>query len=234
MNNTVLQLKIKERLNKLASLDYDNFECWQIAEAFNKAQIEWVRTQVHGHNTYKEGDESSRLMIDDLQLLIKESPLTYTSTDEYFETELIPADYLYYKRFDLKVIANCCPTPALMLVYLAEQANVNNLLTDSFRNPSYKWGETFAVLGANRARVFKEADWQVDTLNLVYYRKPREVVFTGCVNLNTGAVSAVDVTCEFKDDIAELIVEGACAILAGDIESMNQYQRAASNLQRNN
>ena len=60
-----------QRLNKLASNDYDNIECWQIIEAFNKAQIEWCRRQLHGNNMYKEGDEMHlRRRIDDLQLLL--------------------------------------------------------------------------------------------------------------------------------------------------------------------
>ena len=50
MNNNTIQIKIKERLNKLDSLDYDNIECWQIVEAFNKTQIEWCRRQLHGGN----------------------------------------------------------------------------------------------------------------------------------------------------------------------------------------
>ena len=57
MLNSTIQIKVKERLNKLDSLDYDNIECWQIVEAFNKVQIEWARRQLHGGNIYKEGDE---------------------------------------------------------------------------------------------------------------------------------------------------------------------------------
>ena len=72
MNNNLLQIKIKQRLNKLASLDYDNIECWQIQEAFNKAQIEWTRRQLHGLNSKKEGAEQSINTIDDLQVLLKQ------------------------------------------------------------------------------------------------------------------------------------------------------------------
>ena len=53
MNNSLLQIKIKERLNKLDSDDYENISCWQIQEAFNKAQREWVRRQVNGINVEK-------------------------------------------------------------------------------------------------------------------------------------------------------------------------------------
>ena len=60
MENSTLLLKLKQRLNKLDSQDYDNIECWQFVEAFNKAQIEWCRRNLHGGNMYKEGDELSK------------------------------------------------------------------------------------------------------------------------------------------------------------------------------
>ncbi len=71
MNNNLLQIKIKQRLNKLASLDYDNLECWQIAEAANKAQLEWMRRQLYAINVRKEGTEQSAGLVDDLQRLMK-------------------------------------------------------------------------------------------------------------------------------------------------------------------
>jgi hypothetical protein len=61
MLNSTIEIKVKQRLNKLDSQDYDNIQCWQIVEAFNKAQVEWVRRQLHGTNAFKEGDESSYL-----------------------------------------------------------------------------------------------------------------------------------------------------------------------------
>jgi hypothetical protein len=70
MTNAELQIKVKERLNKLASLDYDNFECWQIVEAFNKAQLEWIRRQVIGANQLQSGEGSTNVNYDDLQKLI--------------------------------------------------------------------------------------------------------------------------------------------------------------------
>ena len=100
MNNAALQLKIKQRLNKLASNDYDNIECWQIVEAFNKAQVEWVRRQLHGNNIFKEGDESSKRRVDDLQILLTQQLLFGTDQPEYFRSEELPEDYLQFKRVD--------------------------------------------------------------------------------------------------------------------------------------
>jgi hypothetical protein len=70
MLNSTITIKIKQRLNKLDSQDYDNLECWQIVEGFNKAQVEWTRRQLHGINILKEGDEQSTRRKDDLQVLL--------------------------------------------------------------------------------------------------------------------------------------------------------------------
>ena len=71
MLNSAITIKLKQRINKLDSQDYDNIECWQVVEAFNKAQLEWCRRQLHGNNMYKEGDEMSKRRIDDLKQEIR-------------------------------------------------------------------------------------------------------------------------------------------------------------------
>ena len=70
MLNSTITIKVKERINKLDSQDYDNIECWMIVEAFNKAQVEWTRRQLHGINQVREGDEQSTRRKDDLQILL--------------------------------------------------------------------------------------------------------------------------------------------------------------------
>ena len=88
MNNSTLQITIKQRLNKLSSNDFDNIECWQIVEAFNKAQVEWVRRQLHGNNMYREGDEMSKRRIDDIgKLLEEELQEGKLTADEYEMTK---------------------------------------------------------------------------------------------------------------------------------------------------
>jgi len=233
MNNSILQLKIKQRLNKLASNDYENLEGWQIIEAFNKAQIEWVRRQLHAGNVYREGDEGSKRRIDDLQLLLLQVPLFGTQTLLYFESNLLPTDYLEYKRVSTFAKTECC-NPETMTVYLAEEANVDELLDDQFRTPSYEWGETFCTLMGNKIRIYTNNQFDVVNPNLTYYRKPRYIQIINVVDPYTGLVSPTDVTCEFKDDIVELLIDEAASIIAGDIESVNQFSRGTQNSERNN
>lgn len=225
MNNNVLQIKFKERINKRSSLDYDNIECWQIAEAFNKAQIEWVRRQIRGINQKKEGDESTKMSIDDLQILLNPIPIPITGTQrgDYFLTEVLPDDYLYYKSVNADAKTDCCPIRPLR-VYLGEVANEPDYLRDMHKKPSAKWGHTFATISGNRIKIFTQNEFEIANSSLYYYRKPREISFTNCVSMSTGAPT-LDVESEFKDDIVEIIIDEACSILAGDIESLNQYQR---------
>jgi hypothetical protein len=233
MNNAALQLKIKQRLNKLASNDYDNIECWQIVEAFNKAQVEWVRRQLHGNNLYKEGDEGSKRRVDDLQILLNQTRLYGNDRIKFFESRPLPADYLQYKRVDAYAKSECCPERGIT-VYLAEEANADQLLRDMYRQPSFEWGETFCTIMGNRIRVYTDNKFDLSNCNLTYYRQPRRIEIAGCVDPYTQAASAQDIICEFKDDIVELLIDEAVSILAGDIESMNQFQRGTQTAERNN
>jgi hypothetical protein len=232
MNNAQLRLKVAERLNKLASSDYDNIECWQIAEAFNKGQLEWVRRQTLGVNARQTGEEGSKMALDDLQVLLTQVPLSLTPSAGHADTAPFPQDYLYFKRLAAQAESDCCP-PRAMTVYLASEADVDVLLSDELRAPSLEWGETFCTLRAGRARLYTAGRFTLASATLHYYRSPRPVAFSGCVDLATGLVSQTDVACEFKDDVAELLVDECVAILAADTESMAQYQRARQSLAQN-
>jgi hypothetical protein len=234
MNNTTLQLKIKQRLNKLASNDYDNFECWQIVEAFNKAQIQWVRRQLIGMNAEKQGDEQTTRKIDDLQNLLKEIPVDLYPKNLYQETDLFPSDYLQFKRINANARKECCENPAdITVTYLAEEQNVPVFLQDFLRRPSFEWGETFCTMMGDRIRIYNNNDFEVVNCHLMYYRNPVMIQIEGCTDPYTLQVSANNVICEFADNIVEVLIDETVQILAGDIESMNQYSIAKNSGEEN-
>jgi hypothetical protein len=232
MNNNLLQIKIKQRLNKLASFDYDNIECWMIQEAFNKAQLEWVRRRLHGLNASREASEQSVTIVDDVQVLLKEVSLGSIVKDKYIESDSIPSNFLHFVRVSANAKTDCCPKRALS-IYQAEEANVDILLADNFKSPSFDWAETFCTIAADKLKLYTNNQFAIEDIKLTYYRLPRDVQFNGCTNISTGAVFTADQTCELKEDICEILADEAAAILAGDIESMNQYQREVQNAQRN-
>ena len=234
MENSTLLIKLKQRLNKLDSNDYDNIECWQFIEAFNKAQIEWCRRNLHGGNMYKEGDELSKKRIDDLQPLLIELSLTGTSTNTYFESNNFPVErYLEFKKVTSQAKDECCE-PRSMTVYLAEEANVPLLLRDPLKNPDFEWGETFCTMLNNTIRIYRNSNFDIVNPILTYYRKPILIQVQGCVDPYTGQLSNSNVNCEFKDDLVEVMLDDTAALIAGDIENIYQQQRGTQAAERNN
>ncbi len=233
MNNQTLQIKLKQRLNKLASNDYDNIECWQVVEAFNKAQVEWVRRQLHGNNMFREGDEMAKRRIDDLQILLEETNLPGVQLDNFFESTAIPANYMEFKRISAFATSECCPEPRSMTVYLAEEANVDLLMRDPLKRPDYDWGETYCTWIGDDVRVYRR-DFNITDVNLTYYRQPTLIEIAGCQNPYDGTTTFVDVEADFKDDIMEVLLDETAAVIAGDIENFNQYQTNQQDAERNN
>jgi hypothetical protein len=234
MLNSTLQLKVKQRLNKLDSQDYENLECWQIIEAFNKAQIEWVRRQIMGRNMSQEGAEQTVRKVDDLQNLLTPVPLTSISAGAYYETEPLPSNYLEFHKIDIEATKdNCCTEPKKMIVYLVEEANSSILQRDELRQPNFEWGETFCTIVNNRIRVYTNSDFTVSSITLLYYRKPINIQIIGCGDPYTGLISATDISCEFRDDITEILIDSAASIMAGDIESFSQQSRTSQSSETN-
>jgi hypothetical protein len=232
MQNSVLVIKVKQRLNKLDSQDYDNIECWQVVEAFNKAQVEWVRRQLHGINIVKEGDEQSTRRIDDLQLLLGTITIPFIQGDISSYSDL-PTNYLQWKRVDVTAKKGCCDDRR-MSVYLAEEGNLNQLLFDNAKRPSFEWAETFATLKNNKVNVYTNNEFDISSGALTYYRQPVRIEILGCVDPYTSTQTTTNVECEFKDDIVELLIDEAASVLAGDIESGNQFSRGTETAERNN
>ncbi len=231
MNVNLIPLKIKERLNKLDSNDYDHFHCWQYVEAFNKAQLEWVRRQLHGGNIYKEGDESTKRRIDDLQILLERQFLDKKDvTKEKIEFGTLPTDYMEYKRLDVKAKADCGIEK--MNSKLVEEANVNEYLRDWTLRPSFEWRETFHTMRGNHFYVYTDTTFEIENVELTYYRKPLDISLTGCETI-TGEDNG-DINPEFKDDIVELLIDEAVSILASDIESPNQIISSSNRVNKNN
>ena len=232
MLNSTITIKMKQRLNKLDSQDYDNVTCWQVVEAFNKAQVEWARRQLHGINVVKEGDEQSTRRKDDLQKLLIKEPLAAAKKDIYYEGN-IPADYLQWKRVDIYAKKDCCD-PRRMTVYLAEEGNLNQLLRDKSKQPNFEWAETFATLIDDTVHMYTNGEFEISDAFLTYYRQPVKIQITGCSDPYTGVITTTEVECEFKDDIIELIIDEAVSILAGDMESGNQFSRTQESAERSN
>jgi hypothetical protein len=233
MKNATIKVKVKQRLNKLASNDYDNIMDWQIVEAFNKGMIDWCRRQIQGTNLSKTGNESTNRRVDDLQPIITHEPLTLGKKDGFYASNIFPKDYFQWKRISAKFKKDCCPARRGM-IYLAEEGNVDELLRDVNKNPNFEWAETFCTLSGNVIRVYTDNKFDIEDVVLTYYRQPKRIQIKGTVNPYTTEATLEEVECEFHDDVIELLIDECVKIISGDIESITANQLAEQSVEQNN
>lgn len=221
-----LLVKLKTRINKLDSHDYDNLETWQLLEAYNRSQLLFVRQNLHGGNMYKEGDEASKRRIDDFSRLIVSYVPTLVKKKNYYEFNLPIKDYMVFKRLD--VIAKSCDCEGVLVTYLGEEANVNNYLSNSLLRPSFLWRETFFTMSDGKIKIYNgwedHEEFEIKDCVLHYYRYPVNVAKGGHYSLEQQGIAPVDIHPEFADDVVETIISFTAAIISGDIKDDFGFQ----------
>lgn len=231
MKAEIVKLEIKQRLNKLDSNDYDNLMCWEIRDAYNKAQLEFTRRNLHGGNQYREGAEQSTTRVDDFQTLITSINMSGQNNVLYYETEDLPSNFLRHSRISATAGNDCCPQKRIT-VTLKEDSNVDVLLEDDTINPNFKWSSTFATYSGDKVRVYTDDKFVIQSVELSYYRKPREISFDNCEDINGNLRGNVDP--ELKDDLVHLIINEAADILARDLENYDRAQSLGQKTEQNN
>ena len=192
---------------------------------------EFSELEIGKGRVLKEGDEGSTRRKDDLQVLLNTQSLTVTDKEYYYFANL-PENYMQWKRVDVYAKQECCEKRR-MTVYLAQEGDLNVLLRDKAKQPNFEWGETFCTMQQNTIRIYHR-DFNVVSPILTYYRRPRMIEILNCTDPYTQVASPADVTCEFKDDVVELLIDEAVSIVAGDIELASQTIRGSQSAEKNN
>lgn len=221
MSPQTVVIKTRLRLNKSHSSDYDNILDYAVVEAVNKAAKEWCRRVIYGINQEQSGSEETTQRIDDLQFLLKSQSLKGKNHKNYFETNTLPQDYFAYSRITPYGHNETC-SAVKFKSHLREEANMTVLLEDDFWRPDFEWRQTLHTIVGNKIRVYTNNEFKIDDVELLYYRFPKEMDIEGYTH-ETGREST-NVDLEFKDDIAEIIIDEAVAIIAGDIEAINSFE----------
>ena len=206
--------RIKQRLQKQDTNINSNFLDEEFEDALQKGLNDWIRRQHHGFNQFKEGDEQSEQRVDDLQILLVEKKISTTDRGLYSETAKVPSDYRYYKRLSPEVTKDNCNKVSIKS-YFVEESNVDDYLKDWTFKPSFDFEETFHTMLSNKFRIYHNKDFKVEEVILTYYRNP---VYISCKKTD------YDKVWEWKEDVAEQIINEAVKILAGDTENINAYE----------
>lgn len=235
MDVALILVKVKARLNKIDSSDYDNIEPPFIIEAFNKAQRDWCRRQLYGGNQYKESSEQTKHKVNDLQILLTSAPINGKNLNftTYYETDTLPTNILKFEKIAARAKTKECVTGKPLSIKFIEEANSDVWLHDWGLTPSFEWAETFNTVLSNKVRIYHNNKFSVISPAVItYYRQPKDISVDGIEDIN--GVQHGNINPEFSDDIVEVLIDETVSILASDIESLNVQALATQRKESNN
>ena len=224
MNSKIAIQRIDNALEKQASSSNANLNNWDKEDALNKALNDWIRRQVHGNNPRREGSEESQMRVDDLQpLLVPERKISVTNGPIFSDTSKLPENYRYYNRLTPVVTKGQCQSVRIKSTFV-ENANTDDLLQDWTFAPSFDFEQTFHIMASNKFRTYHNGEFEIEHILLSYYKDPK---YISCENKD------FDIPWEWKDGVAELIIDEAIKLLSGNIEAQNAFALAKARVEEN-
>lgn len=182
----------------------------EIDEILNKAQDIWVEQTYSAYNSKQVGFEMTQQRMDDLSHLVIKCPsnlqnilspvLTLVKGIYVFDLKDLNFDYLHYIRgvANLRRGSDNCTTDAEILI--VQHDDINRLLKDTFKKPSFEWGRvlgTFGRASANAADlsslyIYAANDFVIDSICVEYIKKPDRVSIGGYNDINGNLKSTVE------------------------------------------
>lgn len=225
MNSKIAIQRIDNALEKQGSSSNANLNQFDKEDALNKALNDWIRRQVHGTNPYREGSEESTMRVDDLQpLLIPERKISVTNGPIFSDTSKLPENYRYYNRLTAIVSKGECKNVRIKSTFV-ENANTDDLLQDWTFAPSFDFEESFHIMASNKFRIYHNDDFKIEYILLSYYKEPK---YISCEKKD------FETPWEWKDGVAEVIIDEAIKLLSGNIEAQNAFALAKARVEENN
>ena len=224
MNSKIAIQRAKQALEKQDSNGYANFNNWDYEDAFNKELTDWYRRQDWGTNQRKEQEEESEMIIDDLQVFLTEKKMSISNYEFFSDSVKLPENYRYYN----KLVVTCSKDKCLnqnIPSKLVESSNTQEYLSDWNFSPDFDFEQCFHIIIGNKVRVFHNNNFTINSIKLTYFRSPKKI---SC------DIRDMDTEWEVKEDVAELIIDGAIKNLAGNIENITANQLAKERTINNN
>lgn len=203
---------IQDRLNGGSTNRGQKLSKRQIVYAFNKAQLQWFTLLVK----MDERDQITQEKIQKFLVNLCKAPTKDLKNSRY--RLKLPDDYFWYQRVVGDSFNEECSHE--VYAYPTEEGAVNRNLSDSFSSPSLPWQETFFTV-SNDYLNFYVKDFKVRTLNLHYYKCPREIDCEGIIHSDR---DGVNINPEVDKISLHEIIDLTVQILSSDIMDNNRFQ----------
>ena len=165
-------------------------------QMFNSEQIRLVRSflDLRNDNRIK---HIQRLMVYSRELERKSSFDKPKSVSFSF-----PDDYLEFVNVDGIFTKGECEVTDFAM-WETKNEDIQELIADEFNKPNFEYRETFYTIGEDSVRVYV-SDFDVKSLNMTYYRYPKNVDIEGYIKYDGTQSTSIDP--ELDDRLVEQIL----------------------------
>lgn len=224
-------IKIKKRVNKDDTDDFDNLSLFSCVEAYNKAQLNVVNYLTGQTNQYKQGSEATFRNVDRLTVLLNKTPqpLNVTKEGSYFYTETFPEQYFKYLSSYSEATNGKCAKKEILHIPV-EEANIHVIKRNHNQNASFEWAEAPITIAESRLKIHTDNKFDILKAYLTYYRYPITIDIAGYVK--SDGTNSVTIDPELPEDVVEMCIDEAVRIIQGDIQNGTGLQIAQQNLLR--
>lgn len=189
-------------------------------QMFNSEQIRLVRSflDLRNDNRIK---HIQRLMVYSRELERKSSfdkpkSVSFSFPDNYLE--FVNVDGIFTK-------GECEATDFAM--WETKNEDIQELIADEFNKPTFEYRETFYTIGEDSVRVYV-SDFDVKSLNMTYYRYPKNVDIEGYVKYDGTQSTSIDP--ELDDRLVEQILNMIEKQFGLNESEYNRYALDADNV----
>lgn len=138
------------------------------------------------------------------RLMVLSEPLAKKEELEQRESSTFsfPSNYMEFISISGVFSKDGC-TANDFVVWETKEEDVTELLGDVFNKPDFEFRETFFTVGEDSVRVYK-SDFEVDQVNMTYYRYPKNVDISGYIHADGSA--STDIDPEMDDRFVEWVL----------------------------
>lgn len=163
-------------------------------ELQNKIIIEKYRNKTTRYVDDIQGIIEMKSLEKDKDLLSNDTVTHFTLPENYFD---------YISSSSIASNSNC--NNRVLYNFEVKQVDLNVKLNDEFNKPSFDFGETIITINKNSISVYKDETFNIDKLNLTYYRFPKQIDIEGYIKINGD--NSVNIDPELPDYLINEIID---------------------------
>jgi len=229
-----MHYEFKLKLNKVDSMDYNNFLAPEIDWYLNESQEVFIKQRYGNKNNHGTGFEVTQKRTDDLRnLVVKDLILAAnpSSSDPSVYECVLPNDYMFSVRNVANGVKGVCE--GKLNCIQTQHDDLNDTLKNPFYAPSFEWREVPIVFGtsgagsadADKIFVYSDGSFSITSINIDYLRRPARIAYPSGIAGgqymlpdSAGTIINTDQNCELARHTHKEIVDLAVQIVAGDID----------------